>query len=82
MLALAEHVGRQTAHQLIYDVAVAARERRQHLRDALLESEAVTAHLTASELDDLFDYRRHTGQCGALVDRVLGEEDPEEEDPT
>ncbi len=25
------------------------------------------------EIESLFDYRRHTGHCGAMVDQVLAE---------
>ena len=76
MLALAEHVGRQTAHQLVYDVAVAARERGEALRDAVLESEVVMRHLSRAEVEALFDYRRHTGLCAEQVDAVLAGGEP------
>lgn len=71
MLALAEKVGKQTAHKLVYDVSLRAQEAGRPLKDALLAEPAVSAHLPPQALEALFDYRRHTGQCGELVDRVV-----------
>jgi adenylosuccinate lyase len=71
MLALAEKVGKQTAHQLVYGVSMRAYEAGRPLKDALLAEPAVTAHLPPEALEALFDYRRHAGQCRELVDRVV-----------
>jgi adenylosuccinate lyase len=71
MLALAEKVGKQTAHRLIYDTAMRAYEAGRPLKEALIENPDVTAHLTAEALGALFDYRRHAGLCRELVDRVV-----------
>jgi adenylosuccinate lyase len=71
MLALAEKTGKQTAHRLVYDVAMRAAEAGRPLKDALLEESAVTEHLTPEAIEALFDYRRHAGLCRELVDRVL-----------
>lgn len=73
MLALAPKIGRDAAHWLLYETAAAARERGQGFIDAVRESEAIRSALSESELDCLLDYRHHTGQCAAMVDRVLAE---------
>lgn len=73
MLALAAKMGKQGAHTLVYEVAMAARAAGRPLKEAVLDEPAVRVHLSAEEIEALFDYRRHTGQCGAMVDRVLAE---------
>ncbi len=71
MLALAVRLGRETAHRLVSAAAQAAREKGVALEQAARESPEISAALPSAELHGLFDYRRHTGQCGALVDRYL-----------
>ncbi|MDD5248674.1 MAG: adenylosuccinate lyase family protein [Rhodocyclaceae bacterium] len=73
MLALAPRLGRDAAHWLLYETAAAARERGQGFIDAVRENEAIRSALSNAELDRLLDYRHHTGQCAAMVDRVLAE---------
>jgi adenylosuccinate lyase len=75
MLALAEKIGKQSAHRLVYEASLAAHQAGRTLRDAVLDSPAITAHLDASQIDRLLDYERSLGQCGAMVDRVLAEAD-------
>jgi adenylosuccinate lyase len=71
MLALAEKVGKQTAHTLVYETAMKAHEAGRPLKDALLENVAVTTHLPAEAIEALFDYRAHAGLCREMVDRVV-----------
>jgi adenylosuccinate lyase len=73
MLALMRRVGRQTAHRLVYAAAAVARESRRSLKDVVLESPDIMAHLAVEEVDALFDYRRSVRHCGAMVDRILDE---------
>jgi len=72
MLALAEHVGRETAHRLVTAAAEDARGNDRSLEEAVGNSGEIMAHLSREELGALFDVGRHTGQCAALVDRFLG----------
>lgn len=73
MLALAPRLGRDAAHWLLYETAAAARVCGQSFIDAVRENEVVRGALSSAELDQLLDYRHHTGQCVAMVDRVLAE---------
>jgi len=43
------------------------------LKEAILDNPQICAHLSTTEIEALFDYRQHTGQCGAMVDQVLAE---------
>jgi adenylosuccinate lyase len=71
MLALAEKVGKQTAHTLVYDTAMKAYEAGRPLKDAILENSGIRQHLSAEVIESLFDYRRHVGLCREFVDRVV-----------
>ena len=71
MLTLAEKVGKQTAHTLVYETAMKAHEAGRPLKDAILENPAITAHLSPETIESLFDYRQHVGLCREMVDRVV-----------
>ncbi len=73
MLALAERIGKQSAHTLIYETAMHAHTTGRGLREAILNNPQISGHLSTQEIENLFDYRRHTGQCAAMVDQVLKE---------
>jgi adenylosuccinate lyase len=71
MLALAQKVGKQTAHDLVYTSAMEAFEANRPLQEAILDNEQIMAHLSAGEVEELFDYNRQIGLCPELVDRVV-----------
>lgn len=67
---LARKVGKQTAHRLVYEAAMAAVEKGISLREALRDS-SVAPHLSDADLDRLFDLRNSLGHTTDFVDRVL-----------
>jgi 3-carboxy-cis,cis-muconate cycloisomerase len=71
MLALAQDLGRQTAHDVVYECAMKAYEQNLPFRQVLGEHALVSEHLTPGEVDQLLDPRRYTGLAGQFVDRVL-----------
>jgi len=71
MLALAEKVGRQTAHDAVYQCAMRAVDQGIDFRQALAEADIVARHLSEAEIERLLDPRRYTGLAGEFVDRVL-----------
>jgi len=71
MLKLAQTVGKQTAHRLVYETAMRAHEAGRPLKDALLENADITTHLAPALIESLFDYRQHVGLCPEMVDRVV-----------
>jgi adenylosuccinate lyase len=73
MLALAARIGKQSAHTLVYETAMAAYSTGRGLKEAILGNPQMCAHLSRDEIESLFDYRQHTGHCGAMVDQVLAE---------
>jgi len=71
MRALAERTGKQTAHTLVYDAAMAGREAGLSFRQALERSPEIVKHLSPADLDRLLDPAEALASAGAYVDRVL-----------
>jgi adenylosuccinate lyase len=70
--ALAERVGKHTAHDVVYAAAMAGIDSDVGLADALAADDRVTAHLDRAAIDALFDLDAVTGAASAFVDRVVG----------
>lgn len=73
MFALGEHIGRQAAHDVVYECAMHAIETRQPFLDMLNADPRVSAHLPADQIAALLDPAAYTGLAAQFVDRVLGE---------
>jgi 3-carboxy-cis,cis-muconate cycloisomerase len=74
-MALAPVLGRQEAHRLLEAASREAAASGRHLREILAGEPAVTDHLTATGLDDLFDPLRYAGATQSFIDRVLARAD-------
>jgi 3-carboxy-cis,cis-muconate cycloisomerase len=71
MMALAPHIGRHHAHELVSKACRDAVASGLRLADVLHGDPAVTAHLSASEIEAAVDPARYTGLSDTEVDRVL-----------
>jgi 3-carboxy-cis,cis-muconate cycloisomerase len=71
VFALSGKIARAQAHELVAEACRQAAEQRRHLRDVLLESPQVRAHLSAEDLARLFDPKNYLGLSEELVDRAL-----------
>lgn len=72
-IALAQRIGRETAHQLVERCCRQAVAEQRHLRAVLGDSAEVTAQLSAAELDRLLDPAHYLGQARRWVERALAE---------
>jgi len=63
MLELGTRIGRQRAHDVIYDAAQAAATERRPFHTLLGEDERVRSHLTSAQVTELLDPARYTGLC-------------------
>ena len=68
MLALGEYVGRQEAHDIVYDAAQAAAVGDGGFSDLLAADDRVSAHLSREQVDGLLDPTRYTGLCSWLAE--------------
>jgi 3-carboxy-cis,cis-muconate cycloisomerase len=71
MMGLAPHVGRNEAHDLVYDACRTAIESDRPLCDVLVETTEVADKLGAEKLKALTDPSNYLGAAQAMVDRVL-----------
>ena len=70
MRSLAGLVGKHTAHETVYAVAMEGIGSGQDFRTALRADPRLDA-ISDAELDGLLDVRASLGSCGAFVDRVV-----------
>ncbi len=69
MLELGKRIGRQRAHDAVYDAAQAAVTESRPFRETLAEEPHVSAGLTASQIESLLDPARYTGLCREFAER-------------
>jgi len=68
MVALAAHVGKARAHELVHAAALRGQQQGLSLREALAAEPAIAEHL---DLDDVLRVERALGAVDALIDRAL-----------
>ena len=73
MLTLAKTLGKQSAHQLVYEVTMQAQSEGLHLKKALINNRQISAILTNDAIDALFDLEQSTGACVDMVDQVIAQ---------
>lgn len=73
MMALAEPLGRQQAHDVVEELCRAAIDQDKSLGEVLKASAAITAHLGEGEIDELLDPANYTGLAGTLTDAAVAE---------
>jgi 3-carboxy-cis,cis-muconate cycloisomerase len=71
MMGLGPHIGRQYAHDLVYDICRQVVATGRTLLDLLAENREVAKHLDRAALERLCDPANYLGQAGEMVDRVL-----------
>lgn len=71
MMGLGRHLGREYAHDLVYDICRVAIAQDRPLLDLLAENAEISAHLDRAALGSLCDPANYLGLSGEMVDRVL-----------
>jgi 3-carboxy-cis,cis-muconate cycloisomerase len=71
MMGLGPYLGRQYAHDLVYDICRKVVATGRPLLELLAENEEITKHLDRAALQKLCDPVNYLGEAGAMVDRVL-----------
>jgi 3-carboxy-cis,cis-muconate cycloisomerase len=63
MLELGKQIGRQRAHDVVYDAAQGAVTQGRPFPELLAEDARINTHITPNQLEALLDPSRYTGQC-------------------
>jgi 3-carboxy-cis,cis-muconate cycloisomerase len=71
MMGLGPALGRQRAHDLVYDICRKAVTTGRPFVDLLAEDKEITTHVQRDELAKLADPANYLGLSGEMVDRVL-----------
>jgi adenylosuccinate lyase len=73
MFAISEKVGKQTAHELVYEISMHGLEHGISFEQALARDRRVRDALTAEELRAALDPTTYVGLAPEIVDRVLAQ---------
>jgi 3-carboxy-cis,cis-muconate cycloisomerase len=71
MMGLGEKMGRNTAHDVVYDICREVVKTGRPLIDLLAENEEIRKHADRKALEKLVDPAKYLGVAGEMVDRVL-----------
>jgi 3-carboxy-cis,cis-muconate cycloisomerase len=71
MMGLAPQMGRQEAHDVVYDACRLANDKNMTLADALSADPRVTGHIDRAAIERLTSPRNYLGLAPQMVDRVL-----------
>ncbi len=71
MMGLGPYIGREYAHDLVYDLCREALKTQRPLLDLLSEHPEINRHLDRAALARLCEPANYLGQSGVMVDRVL-----------
>jgi len=69
MLELGKTIGRQRAHDAVYEAAQGTVTRRRPFRELLAEDPHVSARLTPAQVEALLDPAQYTGLCAEFAQR-------------
>jgi 3-carboxy-cis,cis-muconate cycloisomerase len=75
MMGLGPYLGRQRAHDLVYDICREVATSGTPLIDLLARDPEISKHLTRAELARMVDPAHYLGLAGEMVDRVLALEE-------
>jgi 3-carboxy-cis,cis-muconate cycloisomerase len=71
MMALADSVGRVTAHEVVYEAAMETYESDRSFEEILLEDDRIAEALSAEELAELTDPANYTGVSDRIARRTV-----------
>ena len=77
MFFLGERLGKQTAHEVVYEASMRGQERGLTLEAVLLEDPKVRELVDPAALREILDPTTYTGLASAIVDRALAATDAE-----
>jgi adenylosuccinate lyase len=69
MLELGKQIGRQRAHDAVYEAAQGSVVQGRPFREMLAEDESIKGGLTPQQVEALLDPARYTGLCGQFAER-------------
>ena len=71
MMGLGAYIGREYAHDLVYDLCRESLAKKTPLIDLLADHPEIRRHVDRAALESMLDPANYLGQSGVMVDRVL-----------
>ncbi|ASM35964.1 MAG: adenylosuccinate lyase [Campylobacter sputorum] len=71
MFALADKLGKQHAHELVYELSMKGIENNLTFKEVLLQNDTVTKILSFKDIDELLDASTYVGYAPQIVDKFL-----------
>ena len=71
MMGLGPYIGREFAHDLVYDLCRESLAKKVPLLDLLASHPDIARHVNRAALQAMLDPANYLGQSGVMVDRVL-----------
>jgi 3-carboxy-cis,cis-muconate cycloisomerase len=71
MMGLGPYIGREYAHDLVYDLCRESLKTKTPLIDLLAAHPEISRHVDRAQLLQMLDPTHYLGQSGVMVDRVL-----------
>lgn len=71
MMGLGNYIGREYAHDLVYELCRTSIAQNRPLLDLLAEHSEISQHVNRAQLAEFMDPANNLGQAGVMVDRVL-----------
>jgi 3-carboxy-cis,cis-muconate cycloisomerase len=71
---MGKRIGRQEAHEVVYEAAMAAFEKGISFKEVLLNDQRVLKDFDVAEIDEVLDPHNYVGLAKEYVDSVLGSE--------
>ncbi len=71
MMGLGRYLGREYAHDLVYDLCRQAVVEKKPLLELLVANAVISAHVNRAQLEAMLDPANYLGEAGVMVDRVL-----------
>ena len=71
MMGLGPYIGREYAHDLVYDLCREAVKQSRPLVDILAEHPEINSHVSRAQLEAFCDPANYLGQAGVMIDQVL-----------
>jgi 3-carboxy-cis,cis-muconate cycloisomerase len=73
MMGLGPYIGREYAHDLVYDLCRESLAKKTPLIELLVAHPEISRHVGRAELQRMLDPANYLGQSGVMVDRVLAQ---------
>ena len=71
MMQIAQHIGKDQAHELVYELAIEAELTHQSYKEILLANKIVGQLFTAKEIEDMLKPENYIGLSAAITKDVV-----------